>query len=232
MPISAEYLTEKNVTFSLRMIAFLFTILFLGCILLLAQKTWSHLFKIYNKDKDKEKDKRCTIPNMVEIQEQRSIVITLVLLVMLFAWPLIFDSLIGLYKIRISLPLILGFLITMIFQMFDIMYWLKYRTDGTLNRRLEDGNLQSDAQLVTTLAFAMGTLLFREPPETLQVSIKVSVPPIKLGLLLALTFIVPNPLATDKSLASFGLRAFQKSLLNFAIGFVTVGVASDLNLHL
>jgi hypothetical protein len=51
-------------------------------------------------------------------------------------------------------------------------------------------------------------------------------------LLFALTFIVPNPLAGDKSLAGYGFRAFQKSLLNFAIGFVTVGVASDLNLNL
>ena len=232
-----EYLSEKNVTFSVRMIAFLFTIVFLSLILVLAKKTWNHSFLEENENKNLKKETNNTTrqergKGMFYLQDndKRSIIIVCVLTIMLFAWPLVFDSLIGLYKLRISLPLIIGFLITFIFQMFDIAYWLKFRSDQSLNKRFEDGNLQPDAQLVTTLAFAMGTLLFREPAETVETSIKISIPPIKLGLLLALTFIVPNPLAGDKSLAGFGLRAFQKSLLNFAIGFVTVGVTSDLNL--
>lgn len=227
-----EFLTEKNVTFTIRSIAFLFTILFLVSILWMANKTF-HKKSNYSNLLDKNKEDQEKRIDMIDENDRRTIIIVCILTVMLFAWPLVFDSLIGLYKLRISLPLIIGFLITFVFQMFDIAYWLKFRSDQTLlNKRFEDGNLQPDAQLVTTLAFAMGTLLFREPPETVATSIKVSIPPIKLGLLLALTFIVPNPLAADKSLTGFGLRAFQKSLLNFAIGFVTVGVASDLNLKL
>jgi hypothetical protein len=201
------YLTEKNVTFSLRLIACVFTVLCLSLVIFAAQKTW--------KQTEREKNQ---------------VVAVTVLTIMFFAWPLVFDSLIGLYKVRVSMPLILGFLLTMVFQMFDIMYWLKHRSE--IVKRFDDGNLQTDAQLVTTIAFAMGTLLFREPAETLQVSIKVSVPPIQLGLLLALMFIIPNPLANDRTHFGLGLRMLQKSLLNFAIGFVTVGVASDLNLRL
>lgn len=229
-----EFLTEKNVTFTIRSIAFMFSIVFLVSILWMANKTFHKKSDTVNKNEN-EKEKETTMKriDMIDENDRRTIIIVCVLTIMFFAWPLIFDSLIGLYKLRISLPLIIGFLITFVFQMFDIAYWLKFRSDQTLlNKRFEDGNLQSDAQLVTTLAFAMGTLLFREPPETVATSIKVSIPPIKLGLLLALTFIVPNPLAADKSLTGFGFRAFQKSLLNFAIGFVTVGVASDLNLKL
>jgi hypothetical protein len=226
-----KYYDDKNVIVSLRVICILFIVLVLMACLNLLQKFWIRIRQLY-KNHYLRKDIKEFSPSTVQRQQQQAMIMITVLTVMFLIWPLFFDALVGFYKMRYSFATVIGFIWTFVLQLWDILYWIRPRPMETLAKRFEDGSLQADAQSIVTIAFAMGTLLFREPPETLCTSIKVSVPPIKLGLLLALSFLIPNPMANDRTIFGFALRALQKSLLNFSLGFIVTGIAADLNLRL
>lgn len=233
MSRQVQVLYEDNrVLIAFRVICVMFIMLVLLACFKWVQTIWSRIRHLYKNHYSPEYGEKEFAPTTIQKQQQQSIVMIVVLVGMFLIWPLFFDSLVGFYKMRFSFPTILGFLWTFVLQMWDIVYWMRPRPAETLAKRFDDGSLQFDAQAIITLAFAMGTLLFREPPETLCTSIKVSIPPIKLGLLLALSFVIPNPMANDKSNFGFAIRALQKSLLNFSLGFIVTGIAADLNLRL
>lgn len=159
-------------------------------------------------------------------EEEVRLIFNSMLTVCTLAWPILWDFTIGLDKLIERPRLLAGFLWVPCMNLCQMQFVTQpsgeIGKDGRAMAVFQQRSLGEDsAQLIST-AFAMGSLLFSSTKNYSATHI------IMYGLVLLLAFVIPTLHVPPETRTAVLWRSAQFAVLNYAIGFVISGIASDL----
>lgn len=140
------------------------------------------------------------------------------------AWPMVWDATVGYDALRKCPWMISGFLWPMIMNTLQLSTSTMRPCDTTHDLKIPFVSAPyGDAAMLISTIFAMGTLLCisqkKDNPEVLKTYLMYA-------LVLCIAFIVPTAHFNPGYASSAGIRAFQRVLLNYSIGYVITAVVA------
>lgn len=136
-------------------------------------------------------------------------------------WPVLFDVTVGYPQLAEHPKLLMGFMWPPVISCFDLASTMEQLPVSEEESRRTNRELNADAQAVISAAFAMGALMagIRSMRGTNI---------IMYALILSLALVIPNISTSKRAVHRMLVHTLQKQALNYAIGFIVSGIASDL----
>lgn len=139
-------------------------------------------------------------------------------------WPPLFNLTVGYDKLQTRPRMLLGFLWPAAISGFSLAGVMQQRPPTSQENIQRQNSLNSDAQAIISAAFAMGSLM-------MGLKSAGGAHILMYGLLLSLAFVIPDVVITNSNMENTLIASGQSTVLNWAIGLVMAGIASDLVPH-
>ena len=133
---------------------------------------------------------------------------------------MLFDVTVGLDKVIERPRLTLGFIWPEAMALLDSHFIMRVAPTSTTEARGRAQALNMDAQAIISAAFAMGALL-----SGLKSAAGTHI--IMFALIMSLALVIPSVSTPSHTQDHIIVQAFQKSALNYSMGFIITGISMD-----